>query len=221
MAAETGLKFSQRLGFISNTVFHQLVLIIFVYISYVIIKYNDLNPTRIIHYSFSTGAYIPLMAEGIILFNETNTWSFQINRSRKAWIHGVLLSLSLILLTIGIAFQINAKDDHFKTTHAITGLVSWILCFVLTLTGVITIYSPKLKNYVRPVVLKTIHSCLGLSCYAIGITSIILAIDKSSFTSYVSDTELITINSLVILLTIWSVIGALKMVFNNLKDLFF
>lgn len=220
MTAETKLKISKRLGLISNTVFHQLVLIIFVYISYVMITYNNLNTTRIMHYSFSTGAYIPLMAEGIILFNETNTWSFQINRGRKSWIHGVLLVLSFILVTIGISFQINDKDEHFQTNHAITGLVSWILCFVVALTGVITVYSPKLKNSVRPVILKTFHLCLGLSCYAIGIASLILAMDKSSFTKDVSEGELLTINLLVILLTVWSVIGALKTLCNNLIDIF-
>lgn len=223
MTENEGVKVSQRFFWLANTIFHQLVTVTVAFIAYVFVKHYDVSSRAFIHFFVTTFAYIPLMAEGFILFNESNTWSLQVKRSLKGWVHGALLTVSLICVSVGIGVEIHYKNKsqhpvHFKSNHAILGLTSWVLCFCLALTGVIAIYSSKLKNIMRPVILKTIHLCLGLACFAIGVGSLTLGLDHSSFK--VTHNELLITKTLISIITIWSSLGALSSLFNNLKSMF-
>lgn len=66
--------------------------------------------------------YVPLMGEAIVLFAGDNVWSRSMERSTKYWIHGVILFISAILVTVGIALMIDEKSGtHFKSIHGWTG----------------------------------------------------------------------------------------------------
>ncbi|XP_057652452.1 uncharacterized protein LOC130891627 [Diorhabda carinulata] len=217
------VKVSQRFFWLANTIFHQVVTVTVAFIAYVFVKNYDVSSRAFIHFFVTTFAYIPLMAEGFILFNESNTWSLQVKRSLKGWVHGALLTISLICVSIGIGVEVHYKNKsihpvHFKSNHGKLGFISWVLCFCLALTGIITLYSSKLRIIIRPVTLKTIHLCLGLACFAIGVGSLILGLNYSHFR--VTHNELLVTKTLISIITIWSSLGAIVSLFNNLKSMF-
>lgn len=74
--------------------------------------------------------YIPLMAEGILLFAGDNVWSQELDRKKKYWVHGVLLFVGTVFLTAGIVLEIDIKGNrrHFTSNHGLTGKVRH-LCF--------------------------------------------------------------------------------------------
>ncbi|KAJ8916364.1 hypothetical protein NQ315_005061 [Exocentrus adspersus] len=78
----------------------------------------------------SGSRYVPLMAEAIILFSGDNLWTQKLDRPKKNWVHGVLLGISILALTAGIACEIWRKQDrgstHFVSNHAITVLNTYI-----------------------------------------------------------------------------------------------
>ncbi|KAG5888810.1 hypothetical protein JTB14_032723 [Gonioctena quinquepunctata] len=214
----------ERVQWVCNTIYHQAVAVVTVFITYVIFKNLDTSNRMLWHMFLSTFAYVPLMAEGIILFSEPNVWSQRLDRTKKNYLHGILLGLSTISVTVGICFEIYSKNQrvgvkHFQSDHAITGLVSWVLSMVSVLLGLFAAYSNSLKKFIRPVILKFIHNFLGLSAFAIGVASLVLGLLLRIFTRLVTTNEKLATVWMVSIISVWSVLSAFVSLFNQIKTI--
>lgn len=66
------------------------------------------------------------MTEGLMLFAESNTWTQYIGRTKRYYLHGLLLFLSLICVSVGNIIIVQKKDkkscpNHYGSSHGITG----------------------------------------------------------------------------------------------------
>lgn len=70
------------------------------------------------------------MAEGIVLFSESNSWTLNLQRKIKHYIHLVLLVASVVTLTVGILLEYQPKENrggkHFMSKHGKLG--EYFLC---------------------------------------------------------------------------------------------
>nr|XP_023025240.1 uncharacterized protein LOC111513283 [Leptinotarsa decemlineata] len=219
MSTEKSVSLLQRVHWICNTIYHQLVAIVAVYVSYIFFKYINIDNRSLWHNFLCTTAYIPLMAEGFILFSEQNVWSQRLERKKKYYIHGILLAVSTISLSVGIGLKIDVKNQHFKSDHAITGLASWILALASVILGMFAAYSQSLKSFLKPVILKLIHNFLGMASFAIGIASLCLGLYYRDFAGRVTTIERDTTLWLVGIVSTWSVVNAIVSQFNQLRSL--
>lgn len=215
----------QRLLWIANLVFHQTVAVVTVWLLWLFFDNYDLDNVFLWHLVLSTAAYVPLMAEAIILFSGDNLWSQQLERPKKNWIHGVLLGISISALTAGIACEIYRKNSrgpgatHFVSNHAITGLVSWLLAFVSILLGLFSWHAQGLKNFARPVIFKFVHNFIGIACYAIGIASLVLGFYIGAFSRLITEDQQKSLVGLTAIITIWSCLAAFKSCYNQVKNM--
>ncbi|KAG5874395.1 hypothetical protein JTB14_012378 [Gonioctena quinquepunctata] len=211
----------QRIQWVCNTIYHQVVAVVAVAIFWVFFKNHDTNSKLLWHIFWCTCAYVPLMAEGIISFSEANVWNQRLPRNKKTYIHGVLLGLSTISVTAGISCMISHKNDqgseHFQSNHAITGLVSWLLAMVSTIFGLFAAYSRSLRNFIKPVSLKFIHIFVGNCSFALGITALSLGLYKRSFMDYVTTNQQLAAVVLIVIIAIWSVLSAFVTLFDYLS----
>ncbi|KAJ8916366.1 hypothetical protein NQ315_005063 [Exocentrus adspersus] len=99
-------------------------------------------------------------------------------------------------------------------------LVSWLLAFVSVILGLFSWHAQGLKNFVRPVIFKFIHNFIGISCYAIGITSLCLGFYIGSFRRLVTDEQQLATVSIVGIIACWSCLSAFKSCYGQLKDMF-
>lgn len=80
------------------------------------------------------------MAEAIILFSGDSLWTLRLERPKKNWVHGVLLTISVLALTAGIACETWRKNDtgssHFVTNHAITGKPNFAVSLLVAVVTV-------------------------------------------------------------------------------------
>ncbi|KAJ8962906.1 hypothetical protein NQ318_001317 [Aromia moschata] len=212
----------QRLLWLANTIFHQLVAIVTVFVFWICFKNYDLDNALLWHIVLSTGAYVPLMAEAIILFAGDNLWTQELDRPKKYWLHGILLGISIVSVTIGIGYEINRKNEsgrpHFVSNHALTGLVSWIFAFLSIVLGLFSWHSQKLKSLARPVLFKFVHNFLGIGCFAIGVSSLCLGFELGGFSRFVTEKERDTTIAITAIVAIWSCLAALKSAYNQLKN---
>lgn len=65
------------------------------------------------------------MAEAILLFANDNVWTQDLTRKTKYWIHGILITLGTVVLTVGTAIEIHDKGNrkHFTSDHGLTGKI--------------------------------------------------------------------------------------------------
>lgn len=65
------------------------------------------------------------MAEGLVLFSDSNSWTLNLKRTTKFYLHSTLLFASVTSVTIGIVIYYQEKENfqanHFISTHAKTG----------------------------------------------------------------------------------------------------
>ncbi|CAH1112376.1 unnamed protein product [Psylliodes chrysocephalus] len=213
---------ADRLFWVYNTVFHVAVALTSGFMFYIFLKYHsNYALTRFLHVFLCTLAYIPLMVEALLLFSEYNVWSLRLDRARKSWIHGTLLGSSFIIATIGISIKINSKsersEEHFVSNHAILGLASWIVCFISVVGGVLSLYSSKLRNLIRPVILKLTHTFLGLTAFTLGMASLILGLDLPAFNNFTTRNEKIVITVLLSIITIMCGTRVIRSAVNQFK----
>ncbi|CAH1164604.1 unnamed protein product [Phaedon cochleariae] len=216
----------QRIEWVLNTIFHQLVTIYCFFHFWLIFSSFTLDHSRLWHIFLSTVAYFPLMAESLILYFESNVWSQKLDRKKKFYVHGTILLISTVSLTAGISFEINAKNlsgkEHFQSGHAITGLVSWLLSIISVFLGLLSANSQSFKNNIPPVMFKFVHNFLGIASFCVGIISLSLGffLDEFMFYSGILENEQIFAVVLIAILAIWSISSALKTLYTEAKSVF-
>ncbi|CAD1479559.1 unnamed protein product, partial [Heterotrigona itama] len=139
--------------------------------------YYTLGPSvSQIHATLCTLGYILMMSEAIVVFAGDGVLTNFLTHRAKKHLHWVLQTLGLVLVIAGVVHMYLAKDSnprshHFKSYHAILGITSLVVMVFLTVAGYPVFVAAKLRQVVRPVVIKFGHNFLGISCFVIGMAS--------------------------------------------------
>lgn len=206
----------------TNNLNHALIAITTFYISWYSWKVGFAN-YETGHTWFSTLGYQLFMAEGIMATYNRNTFTMGMkNRTWKTNAHWILQVIGTGFVLYGTPMEIYHRDirnkKHFHSTHAVLGLVSFILLVVSFLSGISALFAVEMKKYVKPLFSKAVHNFLSSSCYVIGMVSIIWAYKTKKWVTR-SDPggmrELMLVFS--ILNTIFTMIGPLKSAWNQFK----
>ncbi|KAJ8962910.1 hypothetical protein NQ318_001321, partial [Aromia moschata] len=176
------------------------------------------------HIILCTFGYIPLMAESIMLFVGDELWSRQLSRKSKYMVHGILVSVGTFFTIVGnaLVFRYLSPGYHLYTAHGITGLVSMIILIISLFLGYAVNYSDQVRRFIpmRPVWYKLIHNVVGMLGYAIGIASLCFGYYTRWFKYYYPREESrIVAVVFTILVSLWSLNGALVSAYNQLKNL--
>ncbi|RZC34799.1 cytochrome b561 domain-containing protein 2, partial [Asbolus verrucosus] len=213
---------TERFMWIFNTFFHQALAVVTVFIFWTIFYNQKLNSQFSWHLILSTLAYVPLMGEAIVLFASDNVWSGNIDRAKKCWIHGIILIISAVLVTVGISLMIDlSSGSHFQSIHGWTGLVSWIFVLLSQFLGLVAAHSRVFSSLLRPVYLKFSHNLFGTLGYIFGIVSLCYGLDTRAFTNNTSHESRVAVICLLAVTTTWSILAALRSGYDQLKTIFF
>ncbi|KAK6507347.1 hypothetical protein TWF481_005784 [Arthrobotrys musiformis] len=123
-----------------------------------------------------------LVFEAILLLQPTHTSSQKVN---GAITHSILTGLSLLLLVgAGVTIVLNKiriKHAHFDSTHAILGLVVYILVLAQTIVGFAQFYAPHVFGSVENA--KAIYKYHRIAGYTIQLLLVatLLAASRTTF----------------------------------------
>lgn len=162
-----------------NNVNHALIAIATFYITWCSWQ-TGFNKGETNHAWFSALGYQLFMAEGIMAAYNRNTFTMGLkHRAWKLRAHWMLQVIGCGFVLYGIPLEIYqrslANRRHFRSIHAITGLVSFILLFFSLLSGMSALFSIELRSYVKPLFSKAVHNFLSSACYVVGMVSTIYA----------------------------------------------
>ncbi|XP_019865931.1 transmembrane reductase CYB561D2-like [Aethina tumida] len=219
--AQTDVTLTQRCLWMSHVLFQQCVAVIVTVILSTVIVNLDINNIGTWHIILCTLGYAFFMAEAIVVFAKSSFITVSLKRKFHGYIHGVLMGCAIICVTIGISLKIYQKSTHFKSNHAITGLVSWILGLVATFGGVAAANAIHFKSFIRPVWIKFFHNFLGIASYSIGMASLALGLYKGSIKMYTQDETRTAMVWVIGILTVYSLLEAFKSLFFQIKNAIF
>lgn len=133
--------------------------------------------------------FLLLLSEAIGAFSSAS--SSNVKYLDKLNLHGGLNVVAVIL--IGIAFwsvythKNNNNYDHFATQHAKLGFYTCINVVGVMCGGIAARYNSVLRNVMKPMQLKLIHSLFGAVTYTMAMYTLSLGINSDWFRSLIGD----------------------------------
>ncbi|GAB0095591.1 Cytochrome b561 domain-containing protein [Sergentomyia squamirostris] len=169
-----------------NFVIHSLLLILTIYLTYV--SFSQGTTLFSWHPALSTIGYVLFMSEAILSFAENNLMAGNRNFKWRIKIHWIMQTVGCTCVVAGFGVILVNKfvknKSHFHTYHGIVGLLTIILTVLVACGGVWTKYSYDLRQYLRPVYAKLIHSVFGIILYIFVVTTLILGMNSDFFERY-------------------------------------
>ncbi|KAK4883808.1 hypothetical protein RN001_000079 [Aquatica leii] len=201
----------QILQWVLNTIFHQCVAVLACYMIWIPIE-NYSKPFAW-HVILCTLGIFPITAEALILFFPSNVWSQEIDRKQKHWIHAILISLGMIFEIAGVSIGIYSKSTnpnavHFRSAHAILGLLAIIFIVLTVVCGLISFNSQKFKTWAPSVWLKLGHNILGQTTYIFCVIALCLGLFTNYFSIYTSESSRIVATVFTVIIALWSLVCA-------------
>lgn len=116
-----------------------------------------------------------------------NLFTYKFSRKVRRAIHAILQQLAAFLMIIAfssvIVFKVHNEIPHFVSVHALLGLSTIILIFIAMAGGGFARISFQLREYVRPVITKSVHSSLGMITFILAVTTLCFGLTTNWFTN--------------------------------------
>jgi cytochrome b-561 domain-containing protein 2 len=161
-----------------------------------------------------------LMAESILVLSKENILVFLHPSVQKTvrehhWIIQILAAICNLVGFVTIIINKNRGGrSHFRSYHAIIGLVATILCFVTCAGGFVTLYATKLKNWIKPSHNKLAHAVIGILTFVFGVIS------EATGLEYLSDESVVIATIVLLAVASWVIFeGAVKSACSRIKRL--
>ncbi|XP_058455895.1 uncharacterized protein LOC131433101 [Malaya genurostris] len=215
-SVETKVKYLEVLF---NTINHALIGYVTIYLSYVSYM-NGFEHLFTWHIFLCAVGYHFFMAESFLTLYSSNSWTSLNTAGTKRHIHWILQTIGFVAIFTGTGIEIYMKErnkrSHFKSDHAITGLVSMVFIVLSLLNGIASYFSLKIKHIIRPVYVKLGHYLTGIVAFVIGMVSLALEYSPRRMQSVENKNMLISFTTIVIALTL---VGAVKTMYGQFKGL--
>ncbi|PSN54864.1 hypothetical protein C0J52_12412 [Blattella germanica] len=176
------------------------------------------------HPTCMTVGSLLLMAEAVMTISQDSIIASKLDHHGRVRLHWVLQAgaagfIFAGFLVIVINKNINNKN-HFQSWHSIIGLVFFILVGITSSGGVITLYTLRMKHFIKPAKMKLMHNLVGVLTFSLGVVTEIFGIYTAWFPKHSTPTLQLVCTVLVALAGIFTLEGALKSAYARFKALY-
>uniref|UniRef100_A0A6E8VZ73 ascorbate ferrireductase (transmembrane) n=2 Tax=Anopheles coluzzii TaxID=1518534 RepID=A0A6E8VZ73_ANOCL len=207
---------------IFNTLNHTMIGVVCIYTSW-LCWINGFEKLYTWHVFLTLIGYHLLMAEGIVLLYSGNGWTQKLTHSHKRTVHWLIEVVGCSCCVVGIALEIYFREStnrrHFSSTHSIVGLVSLAFLALTLVNGLMALFAPELRRRIRPIYSKLGHYLTGTVCYVLGMVAIVLAYEKKIYRQNTITEGITMMTVFTIAVTVLSMVGVVKTVYNQVKTL--
>lgn len=164
------------------------------------------------------------MTEAILCFANENILTYFLSHKERVTLHWVLQVIGSCFISAAFAVIIASKNSkgkpHFATWHGIFGLIAVIGAALAIVGGIVARYSFPLRQIIRPVIVKVLHSLLGVIVYVLMIFSVLLGVYSSWFKRNSSFTGLIVCNALVLFIIQYVLVQPIQIIYGRIKNIY-
>jgi cytochrome b-561 domain-containing protein 2 len=161
------------------------------------------------------------MAEAVMIMSQGNIFASNLSRQGRVRLHWILQAGAAAFIFAGFLVIVVNKNlhnkNHFKSWHSVIGLVFFVCVGITSSGGVVTLYSFRLKQYVKPAKMKLLHNLVGVLTFAIGVVTEIFGIYTPWFPKHASLSAQVVCTVFVVLGGIFTLEGAVKSAYARFK----
>lgn len=177
---------------------------------------------KILKYFFFSQFFI-CMTEAILCFSNENIFTRNFNHKERVTLHWILQTAGGCLIAAAFAVIIASKNSkgkpHFSTWHGIVGLVAIVATAVAIFGGVVAKYSFPLRQIIRPVTVKVLHSLLGIVVYILMIFTVLLGVYSNWFKRHSSVTGLVVSNAIIFFIIQYVLVQPIQLIYGRFKNI--
>lgn len=164
------------------------------------------------------------MTEAILCFVNENILTYYLSHKERVTLHWILQVIGSCFISAGFAVILASKyskgKPHFATWHGIFGLIAIISAALAILGGIVARYSFSLRQFIRPVIVKVLHSVLGVVVYILMIFTVFLGVYSGWFKRNSNITGLIVCNALVLFIIQYVLVQPIQIIYGRLKNIY-
>lgn len=164
------------------------------------------------------------MTEAILCFSNENILTRHLNHKERVTLHWILQTVGSCLIAAGFVVIIASKNSngkpHFASWHGIFGLIAIIGSAVAMIGGVVAKYSFPIRQIIRPVTVKVLHSLLGTIVYILMIFSVLLGIYSGWFKRHSSGTGIVVSNVIIFFIVQYVLVQPIQLIYGRIKNIY-
>lgn len=162
-----------------------------------------------------------LMAEAVMIISQGNIIASNLSRQGRVRLHWILQASAAAFIFAGFLVIVINKNlhnkNHFKSWHSVIGLVFLVCVGITSSGGVVTLYSIRLKQYIKPAKMKLVHNLVGVLTFVIGVATEIFGIYTHWFLKHANLSAQIVCTVFVVLGAIFTLESAVKSAYARFK----
>lgn len=202
---------SGLVGVAMSLLSHVIFVLFAIYVTYICFEDYSLFSW---HPICMTVGSLLLMAEAVMIMSQGNIIASNLSHQGRVRLHWILQAGAAAFIFAGFLVIVINKNlhnkNHFKSWHSVTGLVFLVFVGITSSGGVVTLYSFRLKQYVKPAKMKLFHNLLGVLTFVIGVVTEILGIYTHWFPKHASLSAQVVCTVFIVLGGIFTLESAVK-----------
>lgn len=117
-----------------------------------------------------------------------NLFTIKFSRKVRRSIHAILQQIAAFLIVIAlisiVMHKIQNSSPHFVTAHSLLGLSTIVFVFIAMIGGGFARINFQLREYVRPIITKSLHALLGMITFTLGVITLCFGITSQWFADH-------------------------------------
>ncbi|KAJ8717885.1 hypothetical protein PYW07_005815 [Mythimna separata] len=134
-----------------------------------------------LHIIFAGTGYQLFLVEAILTLHRHNSWSFQMSKDGKRIVHGCLQLIGSLFVIAGTFLGLARVDMVISTAHGICGVIALAFTMCSFITGIIALFSAKVRLMVKSGPVKIIHLAVGLFAVSMGLITMVMGFHMDHF----------------------------------------
>lgn len=167
--------------------------------------------------------FLAFMTHAVLAFSNDTLLTNRIDRANRLRLHWFLQILAATCITIAFTciytYKVKNNRPHFATAHASWGLRTLLFCLGTIVGGSLAAYSFNFRHFIRPAIIKIVHSTFGIISYSLAIFTISLGVNHPWTQERLSFPWICVLTGAVALIWLYAVSKPVISLFNRIGGL--
>ncbi|XP_022112578.2 uncharacterized protein LOC110991514 [Pieris rapae] len=162
----------------------QIAIVVFSVWRYALTSQADGSITNLqLHIVFAGTGYQLFLVESILTLHKHNTWSSQLSMDSKRIVHGCFQILGALFVLAGTFLGLSQVNMQISSAHAICGVVALAFTMLSFVSGIIALFSSKVRLLLKSNPVKIFHVAVGMFALSMGLITMILGFNSVRFST--------------------------------------